>query len=450
MILAYLRHVIYFKKRGGYMENCYLGMAGHNVFNNKVKDIIHKNEHSVVLLALDISNFKYINDFYGMDEGDKVMQDIADYYFINEPLCLAAHGIGFDQFRGAYNVDGMTQEDVVSYITKKNEKFEAELSERYPLVYQHVYVGLYFYDNPGLDVRMAVDRANLAKKSTKGRFDIHCCIYSEDNCNEYLEHMDMSNEFVHAYNENRIEIFLQPKISVSEGRAVGAEALVRMRSREGELIPPVGFVPVLEHTGMIEKLDDIMLDKTFAFQRECINNGIRPVPISVNISRQRFTSEGLLGYVMELQQKYDIDSSLVELEILETTFIDALDAMTDVINALRKQGFRINVDDFGSGYSSLNQIANIPADIIKFDRVFASRSLKNDKGRQVIKSLIEMLKMVNYDLVFEGIETKEELDAVVSYGCDVIQGFYFDKPLPAKEFIQKYYMGSRESTYGAQ
>lgn len=450
MILAYLRHVIYFKKRGGYMENCYLGMAGHNVFNNKVKDIIHKNEHSVVLLALDISNFKYINDFYGMDEGDKVMQDIADYYFINEPLCLAAHGIGFDQFRGAYNVDGMTQEDVVSYITKKNEKFEAELSERYPLVYQHVYVGLYFYDNPGLDVRMAVDRANLAKKSTKGRFDIHCCIYSEDNCNEYLEHMDMSNEFVHAYNENRIEIFLQPKISVSEGKAVGAEALVRMRSREGELIPPVRFVPVLEHTGMIEKLDDIMLDKTFAFQRECINNGIRPVPISVNISRQRFTSEGLLGYVMELQQKYDIDSSLVELEILETTFIDALDAMTDVINALRKQGFRINVDDFGSGYSSLNQIANIPADVIKFDRVFASRSLKNDKGRQVIKSLIQMLKMVNYELVFEGVETKEELDTVVSYGCDVIQGFYFDKPLPAKEFIQKYYMGSRESTYGAQ
>ena len=450
MILAYLRHVIYFKKRGGYMENCYLGMAGHNVFNNKVKDIIHKNEHSVVLLALDISNFKYINDFYGMDEGDKVMQDIADYYFINEPLCLAAHGIGFDQFRGAYNVDGMTQEDVVSYITKKNEKFEAELSERYPLVYQHVYVGLYFYDNPGLDVRMAVDRANLAKKSTKGRFDIHCCIYSEDNCNEYLEHMDMSNEFVHAYNENRIEIFLQPKISVSEGRAVGAEALVRMRSREGELIPPVRFVPVLEHTGMIEKLDDIMLDKTFAFQRECINNGIRPVPISVNISRQRFTSEGLLGYVMELQQKYDIDSSLVELKILETTVIDALDAMTDVINALRKQGFRINVDDFGSGYSSLNQIANIPADVIKFDRVFASRSLKNDKGRQVIKSLIQMLKMVNYELVFEGVETKEELDTVVSYGCDVIQGFYFDKPLPAKEFIQKYYMGSRESTYGAQ
>ena len=432
------------------MGGCYLGMAGHDVFNEKVTEIIHSNEHRIVLLALDISNFKYINDFYGMDEGDKVMQDIADFYFVNEPLCLASHGIGFDQFRGAYKVDGMTHEDVVDYISRKNETFETELSARYPLVYQHVYVGLYFYDDPALDVRMAVDRANLAKKSTKGRFDIHCCIYSEDNCNEYLEHMDMSNEFVRACEEDRIEIFLQPKISVSEGKAVGAEALVRMRNRDGELIPPVRFVPVLKHTGMIGKLDDIMLDKTFVFQRECIDKGIKPVPVSVNISRQRFTSEGLLNYVVGLQKKYDIDSSLVELEILETTFIDALDTMINVINALREKGFRINVDDFGSGYSSLNQIANIPADIIKFDRVFASRSLKNDKGRQVIKSLIEMLKMVNYDLVFEGIETKEELDAVVSYGCDVIQGFYFDKPLSAKEFIKKYYMGGREATYGTQ
>lgn len=432
------------------MGGCYLGMAGHDVFNEKVTEIIHSNEHRIVLLALDISNFKYINDFYGMDEGDKVMQDIADFYFVNEPLCLASHGIGFDQFRGAYKVDGMTHEDVVDYISRKNETFEAELSARYPLVYHHVYVGLYFYDDPVLDVRMAVDRANLAKKSTKGRFDIHCCIYSEDNCNEYLEHMDMSNEFVRACEEDRIEIFLQPKISVSEGKAVGAEALVRMRNRDGELIPPVRFVPVLEHTGMIGKLDDIMLDKTFVFQRECIDKGIKPVPISVNISRQRFTSEGLLNYVVGLQKKFDIDSSLVELEILETTFIDALDTMINVINALREKGFRINVDDFGSGYSSLNQIANIPADIIKFDRVFASRSLKNDKGRQVIKALIEMLKMVNYDLVFEGVETKEELDAVVSYGCDVIQGFYFDKPLSAKEFIKKYYMGGREATYGTQ
>lgn len=131
-------------RSGIVMGGCYLGMAGHDVFNNKVREIVNTNEHRVVLLALDISNFKYINDFYGMDEGDKVMQDIADFYFINEPLCLASHGIGFDQFRGAYKVDNMTNEDVVGYIARKNRIFEKELSERYPLVYQHVYVGCIF------------------------------------------------------------------------------------------------------------------------------------------------------------------------------------------------------------------------------------------------------------------------------------------------------------------
>ena len=121
-------------RSGIVMGGCYLGMAGHDVFNNKVREIVNTNEHRVVLLALDISNFKYINDFYGMDEGDKVMQDIADFYFINEPLCLASHGIGFDQFRGAYKVDNMTDEDVVGYITRKNRIFEKELSERYPFM----------------------------------------------------------------------------------------------------------------------------------------------------------------------------------------------------------------------------------------------------------------------------------------------------------------------------
>ena len=420
------------------MKGWYLGMTGHDAFNDRIREIVSAGEHKVVLMALDISNFKYINDFYGMDEGDKVMKDIADYYFVNEPLCLASHGIGFDQFRAAYCVDGMTKEEVVDYITKKNTEFEALLSSRYPLVYQHVYVGLYFYDDASLDVRMAVDRANLAKKSTKGRFDIPCCVYSQDNCNEYLEHMDMSNEFVKACKEDRIEVYYQPKISVSEKKAVGAEALVRMKSNDGTVISPAKFIPVLEDTGMIGKLDDIMLEKVFRFQRMLMDKGFAPIPVSVNISRQRFTSSDLLKYVLNLQEKYNVGSEYVELEILETTFIDALDAMVDVINALRQRGFRINVDDFGSGYSSLNQIASIPADIIKFDRVFASRSLKSDKGRTVIKSLIEMLKSVDYDLVFEGVETKEDLDLVVGYGCDVIQGFYFEKPIPEQEFISKY------------
>ena len=205
---------------------------------------------------------------------------------------------------------------------------------------------------------------------------------------------------------------------------------------------------MLESTGVIDTLDNIMIEKVFELQRRWINEGREVFTISVNVSRQRFTKGDFTDMAIALQKKYNIPPFLIEFEIVESVFIENTDTIVNTTNQLRSYGFLVSVDDFGSGYSSLNQIANIPADIIKFDRVFASRSLKNNKGRQVIKSLIEMLKMVEYELVFEGVETKEELDTVVSYGCDVIQGFYFDRPLPANEFVDKYYTGSREITYG--
>lgn len=421
------------------MGGCFLGMSGRNDFTESIKRIIASGQHDIVFMALDISNFKYINDFYGMDEGDRVMHDIANFYFMNEKRCLAAHGIGFDQFRALYSYEGQTKEELLDYIVSKNDEFERELSKRYPLVYHHVYVGLYFYENDDIDVRMALDRANIAKKTTKGKYDVRYRIYSDENSNKNLEYMDVSNLFVKACANDDIEMFLQPKVSASKDRVVGAEALVRLRDEEGKIVMPAKFITVLENTGMICRLDDIMIEKTFALQKECIDKGYKVVPISVNVSRHKFTNREFLDFVVALKDKYKVDPSLIEFEILETTFINAMESMVDTIEALRNIGFKIAVDDFGSGYSTLNQISNIPADVIKLDRVFSSRSLKSDKGRKVVKALIAMLTSVNYEIVFEGVEDEEELGQVVSFGCDVIQGYYYSKPIPAKEFISKYY-----------
>ena len=420
------------------MKSCYLGTTGQNEFDEKVKEILSTEKHKLVFMALDISNFKYINDYYGWDEGDRVMNDIAEFYFVNEPLCVVAHGIGFDQFRCAYDIGNFTREEFADYILRKNAAFEHFLTEKYPLVYHHVYIGLYYYTDPELPIRIATDRANLAKKSTKGKYNAVCQVFNDENCNAYLENMSISNEFIHACEEDRIEVYLQPKFSVSRNLPVGAEALVRMRDASGNLVPPIKFVPLLETTGLVGRLDEIMIEKVFALQRKLIDEGKNILPISVNVSRQKFTSDGFLTFVISMQQKYDIDAELVEFEILETTLIDAMGSMVDVIKMLRDNGFKIDVDDFGSGYSSLNQIANIPADVIKFDRGFVTNSLKTDKGRKVIKSLIELMNGIDYECVFEGIETQDELDLITGYGCDFVQGYYFDKPLPAEDFIEKY------------
>ena len=420
------------------MNNFYTIQSGNNQFISKAVSLVEDNEKTLAFIALDISNFKYINDFYSMQEGDKVMEDIASFFFINEPLCLVAYGMGFDQFRGVYDMTGMSKEELISYLTQKSHEFEYMLSTRYPLVYNHVYVGIYFYEDRNIDVRMATDRANLAKKAIKGTFHTNCQVFTDNNCKAHYENMHMSNMFIRSSANGGIELYIQPKVSISKNSVVGGEALVRMRDGQGGIIMPGRFVPVLERIGLIDRLDKIMIEKVFAFQRKCLNAGKKVYAISVNVSKQEFTSLEFAENIFKLQKQYQIAPGLIEFELVESTFVNDLSCIVKTISCLRAEGFQISVDDFGAGYSNLNQIANIPADIIKLDGVFARESLNTDKGRAVIKSLITMLNDVHYKIVFEGIENKEQLELVASYGCDTVQGFYYSRPVPAQEFVEKY------------
>lgn len=412
--------------------------SGNNQFISKAASLVEESGKELAFIALDISNFKYINDFYSMKEGDRVMEDIASFFFINDPLCLAAYGMGFDQFRAVYNMTGMSKEELISYLTQKSHEFENILSARYPLVYNHVYIGIYFYEDRNVDVRMATDRANLAKKMIKGTFQTNCQVFTDNNCKAHYENMHMANMFMRASVNGGIELYIQPKISITKNCIVGGEALVRMRDEQGGIIMPGRFVPVLEQIGLVDRLDKIMIEKVFAFQRGCLDAKKMVYPISVNVSKQEFTNLKFAENIFRLQKQYQIESGLIEFELVESTFVNDLSSIVETISNLREEGFQISVDDFGAGYSSLNQIANIPADIIKLDGIFARESLYTDKGRAVIKSLIAMLKDVDYQVVFEGIENKSQLDLVASYGCDTVQGFYYSPPVTAQEFVNKY------------
>ncbi len=412
--------------------------SGNNQFIGKAASLVEESAKELAFIALDISNFKYINDFYSMKEGDRVMEDIASFFFINDPLCLTAYGMGFDQFRAVYNMTGMSKDGLISYLTQKSHEFEKILSARYPLVYNHVYIGIYFYEDRNVDVRMATDRANLAKKMIKGTFHTNCQVFTDNNCKAHYENMHMANMFMRASVNGGIELYIQPKISIAKNCIVGGEALVRMRDEQGGIIMPGRFVPVLEQIGLVDRLDKIMIEKVFAFQRRCLDAQKMVYPISVNVSKQEFTNLKFAENIFRLQKQYQIESGLIEFELVESTFVNDLSSIVETISNLREEGFQISVDDFGAGYSSLNQIANIPADIIKLDGIFARESLYTDKGRAVIKSLIAMLKDVQYQVVFEGIETKSQLDLVASYGCDTVQGFYYSPPVTAQEFVNKY------------
>lgn len=414
------------------------GLLGTSEYIAKAAEIAKEHKGKLVFITNDISNFKYINDFYGTKEGDRVIEEMAHYFFIDNPRCLAASRTGSDQFRGVFDTAADSVEEEVEHIIAMNDIFEKRLTERYPNVYIHVYTGVYFMEEELQDVRMAIDYAHLAKKEAKGKYNIRCQVYTPDTGNFVLNKMEATTLFTHAAENDLILLYLQPKYSVSRDKVVGAEALVRIDDGKGGIVPPGKFIPVLEETGMIGRLDDIMIEKVFALQSAWLKAGVELFPISVNVSRQRFSTDGFAARVIALQQQYQVPPQYVEFEILETTFVDAMDYIIDAINDLRAYGFPISVDDFGSGYSSLNQIASIPADTIKLDRIFATNCFTSDKGKTVIKSLIQLLHNINYSIVFEGIETEEQRDLAYQFGCDKIQGYYYSKPLPVSEFKERY------------
>lgn len=204
---------------------------------------------------------------YATKDGDRLINEIAHFFYIDNPACLAACRTGCDQFRGIFDVSGLSHDEEVNRVVEKNECFEALMAEKYPNVFIHVYTGLYFLEDGEMDVRVAIDKAHVAKKLSKGKFNIKCQVYDPADFKQQTDQMAVVNQFVHACDNDGILVYLQPKYSVSKDCVVGAEALVRMADDDGGIIPPGRFIPVLEATGMISKLDELMIEKIFDLQK---------------------------------------------------------------------------------------------------------------------------------------------------------------------------------------
>jgi diguanylate cyclase (GGDEF)-like protein len=407
------------------------------------RDIVRNGTGNYAVVATDLSNFKYLNDIYGMDKGDEAIVLIADELFKKNPSCvIACHTVG-DQFRGLFSVGDRDLEEEIEIITRKNLQLEQTLAKLYPKVYLHVYTGLYFIDRKTFDIenfnmRTAVDKAHFAKKQMKGNFDSNCALYHEEEYKDFSRQMEVVKSFENACINDGVRVFFQPKMDCNTHEIIGAEALCRLVDESGNYVSPGAFIPILEKNGMLGRLDAIMMEKTFEHMREWKDKGKLKFPISINLSRVDFYNKNLVKQILALQAKYDIPTEYIELEVTESTFIEDMNVVINSIIELREHGFKISVDDFGSGYSSLGLLTSMPADIIKLDCAFARQGLKSEKGINIVESVISMLKKVDFDIICEGVETKDEEKLISSLGCSKIQGYLYDKPLPKLDFEKKY------------
>lgn len=233
------------------------------------------------------------------------------------------------------------------------------------------------------------------------------------------------------------QIYLQPKYNPVTEELSGAEALVRWINQEDGLISPGRFIPIFEKDGFITRLDDYMIAHVAALQMRWLSEGRKVVPVSVNVSRAHFTRPDLAEHICGLVDQYHLPHELLEIELTESAFFDDKEALLQTVNALKKYGFFVSMDDFGAGYSSLNSLKELPLDVLKLDAEFFRGQYEKERGNIVVSEAIHLAKKLNMKIVAEGIEEQDQVTFLAGLGCDMIQGYYFAKPMPANEYEAK-------------
>lgn len=415
------------------------GLLYYDDFRKMAPEIIKNIEGSCMLLSINISNFKYINSVYGYEKGDQLLFQIADHFCHNNKNCVLASRIHSDRFVALVHLVESAHPDYLTKFFKyKCDEFARKIEQEYPMATFWIHSGAYIIKDSNENISEMFDKAEFARKNIRDDSSTTLCIFDEKLEQRGRMERRIIPLFERALMEDGIQVYLQPKIDVDTQRIVGAEALARLVDEDGKIIPPNMFIPVLERYGLIVQLDMYVTRKVFSILNSWKSRGMKLIPISLNLSRIDFKQNDEWINSMKVMEPLLIPNEYVEFEVTETVFFEDVSVITNLVRRLREKGFRISMDDFGTGFSSLNTLGMLPLDCIKFDRGFVQNSINTPKGLEIMAGLIDIFTKINLDVICEGVETSEEEQIVRSCGCRKVQGYLHDKPLPILDFERKY------------
>lgn len=392
---------------------------------------------SPVLISLNLKNFKYFNQMYGEEEGDKVLSHLKAHFCYNEPSCIIAAMSYVDHMCCLIEADQV--ENPSDALKALIRSFVEETGNDYPLAKLHLDIGIYVVEDPRQEnFSDALDNARYARRSINSDYKSSVALYRESMRKEIEDAARVIPVFEYALEHNSIELYFQPKFSIDTHQLIGAELLTRIYDQEGSILMPSLYIPILEESGLISNLDEYVIDCLLQEMLRWEEEGWEYPIISVNLSRVDFLEPGLIERIDRKITESGIPKEKLEFELTETTFCESFDEIVGKIEWMREQKYRISMDDFGTGYNSLDVLGTVPVDVVKFDRAFVMHSLKNPKGIKLMEGLIQMFQHIDFDVICEGVETRFEEELVYRCGCNAVQGFLYDKPIRKVEFESKY------------
>ena len=411
------------------------GLLNKEQFYIETAKLIKENRDvKYCLVCSNIKDFKFVNELFGIEKGNEILKKQAEYIknFIGEDsLAARLHADRFAMCMPRIRFDEDLINEAITGIQEafKNSSF-----------HMHIFVGVYDIHDVEERVSIMCDKANLASETIKNEYKSSVAYYTEHLLEKSIEERKIIGEFDRALDNEEFVMFLQPQVDVS-GKPFGSEALVRWQHPDKGLLAPGVFIDVLEKTGFVYRLDRYMWDKAVKQLAEWKKRGINDYHISVNISTKDFYLIDVYETFVGLVEKYDIDPKLLKLEITETALMSDFNKNMVIIKRLQKYGFDIEIDDFGSGYSSLNMLKDISADVLKIDMGFLRASENEVKGQDILESIIGLANKLGMRVITEGVEKKTQVDMLYDMGCKMFQGYYFSKPIPVDEFEKKYNIG---------
>jgi diguanylate cyclase (GGDEF)-like protein/PAS domain S-box-containing protein len=411
------------------------GLPNRLTFEQQANHLINEagtNGVKMVIIYMDIDNFRHINDTLGHAVGDKLLKHIADVLseHIKGPD-IVAH-LGGDEFAAVlYNrVDN--QEMIGEIHTLLNYIRQPWMIEEQQY-FISVSMGAAIYPDHAEDFSRLLQKADAALFHIKENGKDGISIFAPYMFEKSLKFIQMSNQLKMAIQNEEFILYYQPQIDLQTGDIIGAEALIRWNHPVKGFISPMDFIPFAEKTGQIVQLDEWVLRTACKQRKEWEEKGYPPIKLSVNLSSKEVTVTGLAENVKNILEEYQMNSSDIELEVTETAIMVEMDKAIEVIHELRNLGISIALDDFGTGYSSLTYLQKLPIDILKIDREFIKNVINEDEELYIFNSIVDLAHNLGLKVVAEGVETKEQLSLLKKRGCDIGQGYLFSKPIPAAE-----------------
>ncbi len=412
------------------------GLSKRDFFFSSVKQTIRTNpDKKFLLICSNIVDFKIYNSIFGEDAGNNLLRQNATY---------------ISEYNDKTSCSGRISGDMFALLIEENHYFEDPFMNAMKIMenefsnafyHLHMQMGIYRIENLNESVTSMVEKAILAMKLSKNNLNEHICWYNSDTLNQNLDEKIILGKFEKSLSLGEFKMFLQPQVT-KENKVLGAEALVRWIDSDGNIITPNKFIPVLEKTGLITKLDTYIWEEAAKQLEKWKNLGREDLHISVNISIKDFYYEDLYKVFTDLVEKYNINPNNFNLEITESVFATDAQGVNNLLQKLRDFGFHIELDDFGSGYSSLGLLKEISVDTLKIDMSFLRHSiesdeLKTEKSWLILNEISRLAKVLKMNTIVEGVEEKEQVDKLSEFGCDVFQGYFFARPESIHAFEER-------------